>query len=739
MRGIPAVLRLSLIVFFMIALGATLQASTIVVGYISWDVNFPANAGEFDIVNETGPVNGNNPTFPISNIENLSDLMLTVTFNDGSIVAEPSTYFTLSPDGESFDGTAIPIGGTNPIPVSATLTGDFSPLIVDLFGGGSDAILPTFTTTFSDSPTLVDGDLGIIYATTGIETPEPGTWMLAGLGILCLIAGRMKPIRNRKSAIGKSVVLLLALLVARSAFAESGFKVKRPSTGPQVSLNSWTAPSSGSAGITNVNITGTNFPTTGTITPANVVVTISATCDGAAVATAPASSLTTVIGNAKRVNFGIPAGLVSGTYFLTVADAAGGDADFTTAAGSCSQVKVIGTSPILNACLAGSSLAILLPAKGAAGNVTAYVPEGYWEGGVAGVFVQNIEGTIGSASAVSTPNVVNSCSSNPATQQTVCVANNTDVYILTGTTLSSTFSSGATSEAGFSGGGCENCGVAVNASNNTAVVNMGVSGSPSNDGVQILNLSNPSASLAPFAMSQAVSENISVDATRSLILSANEAANYVLLQIQKDGSLLEFDSTASTEGEADSSAEDCSTGIAIAPDEFTNAIFIQDLTQAVFTPGTPGTYTAPNTIASIVSSYGFSAGLCASAVAQGSGHLAMLTGEFGGSTAVIVQLPATSGSGTPNIVDYATFAIPVSEACGSFSSGFDPHTMTAYTSPNNGKSYGVFAGYAGSVPNCLAVVDMAAVLAAPRGNDGYSPHDVAPTDLPLDAVTFFPL
>jgi hypothetical protein len=42
--------------------------------------------------------------------------------------------------------------------------------------------------------------------------------------------------------------------------------------------------------------------------------------------------------------------------------------------------------------------------------------------------------------------------------QTVCVANNTDVYLITGATLNSTLKSGATGTEDFSGGSCMNCG-----------------------------------------------------------------------------------------------------------------------------------------------------------------------------------------------------------------------------------------------------------------------------------------
>jgi hypothetical protein len=379
-----------------------------------------------------------------------------------------------------------------------------------------------------------------------------------------------------------------------------------------------------------------------------------------------------------------------------------------------------------------------LPAGGATGTVTAYVPKGYWIGSATGVYVKNIEGALGTGTTIATPNVANSCSSNPATGQTVCVGNNTDVYLINGTTLTTTLTSGSNATAGFSGGTCNNCGVALNSNNNTAVINMGISGSD-NGGIQILNL-NTNTFNTPFPMVQDVSENISVDPTRSLVLSFGEGGNMTIDQIQTNGSLLEFDSTWGTGQENDSSAEDCSTGVALAPGEFTNDVALVNLNDITF--GT-GTYTAPNSIATLnTSAYSFSAGLSGSAVAQGSGHLAVVTGEFGGNTFAVLKLPATSGTGTPSLVDYAIAQIPSSTACGTFSAGFDPHTVTAYTSPNTGDSYAVFAGYSGGVPACLAVVDMSTVInstLSPRGGAGYSTNEISPSNLPAAAVNFFTL
>jgi hypothetical protein len=705
----------------LITLCGTVAASQIPAGILTWDVNFPGNAGQFDITNFTGP-NSSAPDFPITTTLNLASLSLDVIFVGGGSTVFGSSYFSLDIDGESLDGTAIPIGGTNPEPVSATLTGTFSP--TSILDPGPDTIVPSFSVSFSDTPFLVDGDFGIINATEATSTPgtpEPGTTVLLAGGLLALLC-----MKYRRLAKGILPALLLCLAAGHSAFA-------------QAVLPALTTPSSGVAGVNNVSVLASHIPA-GTLTPANVIATFASTCGGTAVTTESINSIRNILGSTDRFNLNLPITLTTGNYFVSLADSAGGEADFTST--GCSEVQVTASSAVLNACVAGSSMGVLLPANGATGNVTAYVPEGDWSSSTTGVFVQNIEGTAAPAATVATANVPNSCSSNPATGQTVCVANNTDVYLISGTTLTNTLTSGANSSASFSGGSCNNCGVAVNANNNTAVINMGLTGSI-DGGLQVLNLATNTFGTPLPLIGADVSENISVDPTRSLVLSAGEGGNYTIAQIQANGSLLEYDSSFGTGVENDSSAEDCSTGVAITPGEFTNSVGLVNMNAITFTAGTPGTYTAPNALATLATSYSFSAGLSGSAVAQGSGHLAVVTGEFGGNTFAVLKLPAAAGSATPALADYAVAAIPANDACGgTFSAGFDPHTITAYTSPNTGDSYAVFAGYISGVPACLALVDMTTVInptLSPRGGGGLSPNDVAAADLPVGAVTFFPL
>jgi hypothetical protein len=297
------------------------------------------------------------------------------------------------------------------------------------------------------------------------------------------------------------------------------------------------------------------------------------------------------------------------------------------------------------------------------------------------------------------------------------------VYLITGTTLNKTLTSGANTFAGFSGGSCENCGVAIDATNNTAYIEEGITGGASGTGVQALNLATNTFA-APFPMHFNVSENIAIDPFLNYVLTPGEFSNYTILQIAPNGTLREFGEPVSPAAVLDSAAEDCTTGIALASEEGTSPglVFIQDLTQAVFTPGSPGTYTAPGQTVTLAGT-SFSAGTSGVSVAPGSKHLGLVTGEFGGNTFAVLQLPSKSGSGTPTLVDWAFTSIPANPAGGSapcatgFNAGLDPHTVSAYTSPNSSKPFGVFAGNGAS---CLVVVDLEQVLAAPRNADGHT-------------------
>jgi len=155
----------------------------------------------------------------------------------------------------------------------------------------------------------------------------------------------------------------------------------------------------------------------------------------------------------------------------------------------------------------------------------------------------------------------------------------------------------------------------------------------------------------------------------------------------------------------DSAGEDCSTGIILAGFEFTDnsAIFIADLTQSTFTPGSPGiagTWTGASQI-QILDGSSLEYGPCGIAIAQGT-HTGILSGEFGGNQITAILLPSTSGSGIPAIVDWVSCAISYD-----WSNGRDPHTITAYQSPNSKDAIALLAN---DQATAIAVVDLTMML-----------------------------
>jgi hypothetical protein len=59
-----------------------------------------------------------------------------------------------------------------------------------------------------------------------------------------------------------------------------------------------------------------------------------------------------------------------------------------------------------------------------------------------------------------------------------------------------------------------------------------------------------------------------------------------------------------------------------------------------------------------------------------------------------------------------------------FSAGYDPHTITAYTSPNDGRAYGLISDWVTGVPTYVGVIDLQKLLSAPRTA---GTHNVDPT------------
>jgi hypothetical protein len=377
---------------------------------------------------------------------------------------------------------------------------------------------------------------------------------------------------------------------------------------------------------------------------------------------------------------------------------------------------------VTGSCQPSSSLGVLASGK----NVTAYVPNGSWDNTFStGVEALPIEGA-GSPAAISTPNAVNSCASNSTTGETVCTSNANDVYLITGSTLNTTLSSGGDTATGFSGGACVTCGVAMNASANKAVVTVGLSSAPSGTALQFLDLATNTFA-APVPLNNQVSEDVLWDQGRNLVLSPNEGGVYDLFNVATS---TEFSNSLG--GTLDSAAEECTTGIALATVEFTSNLIIADLTQAAFGAGTWSD--AGEQLQNFPEFGNFAAGTDGIAIAQGT-HLGVVTGEFGGNWMGVIQLPSTSGSGTPSVTDYAAAPLPNTPDGFTFAQGLDPHTVTAYVSPNSGDAVGLISNGVGIQPTWMAVIDLTKLLAAPRTG---GTHFVDPTyDLIANGVVSY--
>jgi hypothetical protein len=349
-------------------------------------------------------------------------------------------------------------------------------------------------------------------------------------------------------------------------------------------------------------------------------------------------------------------------------------------------------------CLTSSSLSLMVQGN----NVSAYIPKANWTSSATGVSVIQIEGSGISPTAIATANPVNSCASNPLTGQTVCVSNGTDVYLLEGTSLTTTLTDSAINFAAFSGGLCETCGVTIDLQSNQAIL---TEGTPTGGGgFQILDLASQTFE-TPFASpGGSVSEEILYDPNRQLLVSPSENGDYELINLSASPNTF-FENTVG--GQLDSAAEECSTGIALASDEFSDQLYIADLTQATFTSGSPsGTWTAPGGFETFPEFSNLTTGTTGISVAQGS-HLGIVTGEFGGNWIGAIRLPATSGSGTPAIQDYVACPLPAEPNGDIFAQGFDPHTVTAYVSPNSGDAIGLSADQG---PFYVAVIDLTKLL-----------------------------
>ncbi len=175
-----------------------------------------------------------------------------------------------------------------------------------------------------------------------------------------------------------------------------------------------------------------------------------------------------------------------------------GDANNVAASSTCGQEMVTVTAPVpQGSCEGSGSISTLVSGT----NVVSYVPKGNWESGATGIDVVNVEGSSVTNTLIPTgTDVINSCASNSVTGQTVCTANNNDVYVLKGAGLDPSVSPNPLTDAGtgtigFSGGFATTTGVSMDATDNKALLGISIGGV---GGFQFLDLATDTFE-APFA------------------------------------------------------------------------------------------------------------------------------------------------------------------------------------------------------------------------------------------------
>jgi hypothetical protein len=416
-------------------------------------------------------------------------------------------------------------------------------------------------------------------------------------------------------------------------------------------------------------------------------------------------------------------------------------------------------SPVVpvGSCQPSNAMSVLAADK----QVFSFVPKGSWVAPQNDVDLVNVEPYAVALTRIHTE-PVSSCSSDSRTGQTVCTSNVKDVYVFNPPDRLNPrlLQSSASGEGLFFGGNCTTCAVTMDAIHKKALLSMSLAVPPrtqssaATSGFQFIDLGeNPTTetafrSEAPPAVNPGgeISKGVLIDPNRNWILSPDESGNFEIIQVSNQQNNSEDDdnkqkgrdkekdkdhSDQDNENNASetqlaffennpindpqnqfpasfaSAGEDCRTGIALAPVEFSDPseIYIADLTRAQFQPGPPGgpgSWRAPSNFQTLPGS-SFPTGPNGIAVAQGT-SIGLLAGMSSDSITAI-KFPATSGAGTtPAITDWVTCRLPGI-------TGNAPHTVNAYQSPITGHAMAVVENLTATA---LWRVDLTQTLNLPR-------------------------
>jgi hypothetical protein len=311
----------------------------------------------------------------------------------------------------------------------------------------------------------------------------------------------------------------------------------------------------------------------------------------------------------------------------------------------------------------------------------------------------------------------NATAADPGIQRVVAISyNSPDVQIIdtSDNTLGPTLTAPVTRSAFFSGGRCMICGVLVDSSTNSAILDTA-------DGYIILNL--VTRQFSPFIGGTVPGENFGFDQATRIVLNPTYSQGIPAgLQAVRlaDGSV--FNYSSSVGNNPDAAAVDTNTDIAVVPDEFTGNQYLINMHQSAYSSGT---FSAPSAVFPLrFTTCGSELHDWSLVSVESVTHLLFLGTEFA-DCAAVETLPSSAISGAPPLP--ATFHwghMPSAPDGLGWNNGGDPHGITVFTSVVNGKSYGFLVR---NDQAWVARIDMAGVRnTSPIPGGGLNQVDLKP-------------
>ena len=390
-------------------------------------------------------------------------------------------------------------------------------------------------------------------------------------------------------------------------------------------------------------------------------------------------------------------------------------------------------------------------------NVSALVPFGSDDSNpvdAANVPIESASGTL-AAPTIITSDRVNACATFVSTGVSICSGQSGTVdFLASGAISANVVSDGISANPNeYTGGDCAGCGIAADDFLATGIL-------ASNGGFQLVNPANNSIGAPLAGNGEPVPVDFGYDPVGHRILSANYVVtdsstfassppHFEIFNLYRStnevfdllndsaffapsGSTCTGTGTSSRDILPDTTAIDTSTNIAYVTFHTPAACFsnpiedvaLFDLSEASFeSTGAVGEWNTAGKQIQTLSGLTFG-GITALSVVSGA-HLAIISGEFSSNLVGALKLPATSGSGTPAIGDWVEAQMPNDPSGAAWLNWHQPSGLGSYTSPNNGKAFGVMMNFGRDSngnpigPTYLAIVDLQALLNAPRDSSGH--------------------